>query len=116
VLIRFQKFTRTEILIEWTLFVHNEGCREITTLFWLQIRCIELSNTVTENVVKCRTLRERGRMGPSRAEDNSASRARSRRRDELGRRTKEGAGLSKSRGKGCSVVTLSHNKMYLEGN
>ena len=24
-LIRFQKFTRTEILIEWTLFVHNEG-------------------------------------------------------------------------------------------
>ena len=47
-------------MIEWTLFVHNEGCREITTLFWLQIRCIELSNTVTENVVKCRTLESEG--------------------------------------------------------
>ena len=62
---------------------------------------------------------ERGSVRPSRAEGNSErrlDRARSRKGDELGRRTKEGAGLSKSRGKGCSVVTLSHNKMYLEGN
>ena len=38
------------------------------------------------------------------------------RRDELGRRTKEGAELSKRKGGRKGVVTLSHNKMYLEGN
>ena len=38
----------------------------------IQIQCIELPNTVTENVVKSRAFRERGRMQPSRAEGKSA--------------------------------------------
>jgi hypothetical protein len=38
----------------------------------VQIQCIELPNTVAENVVKSRTFRERGRMRPSRDEGKSA--------------------------------------------
>ena len=55
-------------------------------------------------------------MRSSRAEGNSARPSKVVKKRRARSKNKGGAELSKSRGKGCSVVTLSHNKMYLEGN
>jgi hypothetical protein len=73
---------------------YGTKCREITTLFWLQIQCIELPNTVTENVVKCRTLESEGECDRLGLRAIPQNRARSRKRDELGRRTKERRSLA----------------------